>query len=117
MQDWPERWKFDGNDLAAGHDIVEFFKPFLLSLLEANLSIKALHRHRHHLWLLGSELIRSRYEDANLKRMHTPQAIRLLIDEDEGLLIWPRITETKQNAFDATCRKIYKYLNSDKEPV
>jgi len=34
-----------------------------------------------------------------------------LIEEDGGPLIWPAISESEQNAFDATCRKLYQYLN------
>ena len=113
LEDWPERWKFDDNDIAPGQAIVEFFKPFLQWLLETNLSNKTLHRHRDHLWLLGGELIRQRYDDPKLKKIPTHKAIGLLIEEEGGPLIWPRITETEQNAFDATCRKLYKYLNSD----
>ena len=72
LQAWPERWKFDEHDIAAGQDIVEFFRPFLLKLLEQNLSIKTLHRHRDHLWLLGGELIRKRYDAPELKKLSTP---------------------------------------------
>jgi hypothetical protein len=117
LEDWPERWKFDDNDIAPGQAIVECFKPFLLSLLAKNLAVKTLRRDRDHLWLLGGELIRSRYDNPKLKKMPTHKAIGLLIEEDGGPLIWPRITETEQNAFDATCRKLYKYLNSDQIPV
>jgi len=66
---------------------------------------------------VGGELIRSRYDDAKLKKMPVRQAIGMLIKEDGGPLIWPRITETAQNSFDATCRKLYEYLNSDGIPV
>ncbi|MGF7134555.1 hypothetical protein P3T40_006059, partial [Paraburkholderia sp. EB58] len=34
-----------------------------------------------------------------------------LIEEDGGPLIWPAISESAQNSFDATCRKLYQYLN------
>jgi hypothetical protein len=37
--------------------------------------------------------------------------VRQLIDEDGGPLIWPRASETEQNAIDATCRKFYRFLN------
>ena len=40
-----------------------------------------------------------------------------LIEEEGGPLIWPRITEAEQNSFDATCRKLYKYLNSTAKPA
>jgi hypothetical protein len=44
--------------------------------------------------------------------MPVGQAIAALIEEEGGPLIWPRITEAEQNSFDATCRKLYKFLNS-----
>lgn len=113
LEVWPECWKFDENDIAPGQAIAEFFTPFLLSLLGENLSPKTLRRDRDHLWLLGGELIRRRYDDPKLKKMPTHKAIGLLIEEDGGPLIWPRITETEQNDFDATCRKLFKYINSD----
>ncbi len=112
LEVWPECWKFDEYDIAPGQAIVEFITPFLLSLLAKNLSLKTLRRDRDHLWLLGSELIRRRYDDPKLKKMPMHKAISLLIEEDGGPLIWPRITETEQNAFDATCRKLFKYINS-----
>jgi len=41
----------------------------------------------------------------------TDQLVRRLIEEDGGPLIWPRLSETEQNAIDATCRKLYRFLN------
>ena len=69
LEVWPERWKFDEHDIAPGQAIVEFFKPFMLSLLAKNLSLKTLRRDRDHLWLLGGELIRRRYDDPKLKKI------------------------------------------------
>jgi len=37
--------------------------------------------------------------------------IRRLIEEDGGPRIRPRISETEQNAIDATCRKLYRFLS------
>ena len=33
IEDWPKRWSYEERDLAPGHRIVEFFKPFLLKVL------------------------------------------------------------------------------------
>ena len=112
LAQWPQRWQFDEQDIAAGQRIVEFLTPFLLHLLNERLAIKTLHRHRDHLWMLGGELIRRRYEDVKLKKMPVGKAIAELIEEEGGPLIWPRITEAEQNSFDATCRKLHKFLNS-----
>jgi len=117
LVDWPQRWKYDEQDIVPGQCIVEFLTPFLLHLLGENLSTKTLHRHRNYLWLLGGELIRRRYDDDKLMKMPVGNAIADLIDDDGGPLIWPRITESEQNSFDATCRKFYKYLNSTSKPA
>lgn len=112
LTQWPQGWQNDEQDIAAGQHIVEFLTPFLLHMLEERLAIKTLHRHRDHLWMLGGELIRRRYEDDKLKKMPVGKAIAELIEEEGGPLIWPRITEAEQNSFDATCRKLYKFINS-----
>lgn len=117
LAQWPQRWQFDEHDIAAGQRIVEFLTPFLLHLLGEALATKTLHRHRDHLWMLGGELIRRRHEDDKLKKMPVAKAIAELIEEEGGPLIWPRITEAEQNSFDATCRKLYKYLNSTAKPA
>ena len=112
LETWPQRWQFDEHDIAVGQSIVEFFKPFLLHLLGQNHASKTLRRHRDHLWLLGGEWIRKRYENAELKKKPAHKAIDMLIEQDGGPLLWPRITEAEQNSFDATCRKFYKFLSS-----
>jgi len=58
-----------------------------------------------------------RYDDGKLKKMPVGQAIAELIEEEGGPLIWPQITEAEQNSFDATCRKLYNYLNSTTKPA
>ncbi|TAJ77831.1 MAG: hypothetical protein EPO42_09215 [Gallionellaceae bacterium] len=56
--DCPKTWSYEESDLAPGHLIVEFFKPFLLHLLAKKLAASTLRRHRDHMWMLGGEVIR-----------------------------------------------------------
>ena len=112
LEQWPKLWSGGDADIPVGQTIVAFFKPFLLHMLDEPLATKTLHRHRDHLWLLGGELIRRRYDDAKLKKMSVDKAIAEMTEEDGGPLIWPRLTEAEQNSFDATCRKLYKFLNA-----
>ena len=49
LDEWPQRWRWDECDLPAGQAIVEFFKPFLLHMLDEDLATKTLRRHRDHL--------------------------------------------------------------------
>jgi len=117
LEQWPRTWCGDDSDLPPGQAIVEFLKPFLLHLLDEGLATKTLHRHRDHLWLLGGELIRRRYDDPKLKKMSVAKAIDELIEDEGGPLIYPQITEAEQKSFDATCRKLYKFLNSNPKPA
>ena len=116
--EWPKRWSYEESDLAVGHLIVELFKPFLLHLLSKKLAASTLRRHRDHLWMLGGEVIRRRQEDPYLCRQPVEKVTFALLEEDGGPLIWPRITEREQDAFDASCRKFYRFLTAapDKNP-
>jgi hypothetical protein len=111
LDDWPMRWRYEAADLAPGTAIVATFKPFLLDLLRRKASKTTFNRDRRNLWQVGGEIIRRRQGDPDLKRLPIDQLIRQLVEEDGGPLIWPRISETEQNAIDATCRKLYRFLN------
>lgn len=111
LDEWPMRWQCEAADLAPGAAIVATFKPFLLDLLHRKASKTTFNRDRGNLWQVGGEIIRRRYDNPDLKRLPIDQLIRQLVEEDGGPLIWPRISETEQNAIDATCRKLYRFLN------
>ena len=64
--------------------------------------------------MLGGEIIRRRQDDPDLAKQPAPELLFNLVEEDGGPLIWPSITESTQNAFDATCRKLYRFLNQQK---
>jgi hypothetical protein len=89
---------------------IEILKPFLLELLRRPLADTTRARHRDHLWMLGGEMIRRRREDPDLATQPVKRLLFNLIEEEGGSLIWPRITETAQKSFDATCRKLYRFL-------
>lgn len=112
IEDWPKSWSYEESDLAPGHRIVEFFKPFLLYLLTKKLAASTLRRHRDHLWMLGGEVIRRRQEDTHLCRQPVEKVTFALLEEEGGPLIWPRITEQEQDSFDASCRKLYRFLTT-----
>jgi len=111
LQNWPASWRVDDEDISAGREIVAILTPFLEHLLTLRYPRKTLLRHRDHIWMLGGEMIRRRHEDPDLLTIPVTTLLDKLIEEDGGPLIWPAISESAQNAFDATCRKLYQYLN------
>lgn len=110
IDSWPTSWAGEEIDIAPGREIVEFLKPFLLYLLTTKLAPKTLQRHRDHMWMLGGEVIRSLNDDPSLRRKPVEKVTFDLLEEEGGPLIWPKITEQQQNAFDASCRKLYRFL-------
>jgi hypothetical protein len=114
LANWPQAWKHEESDVPIGQSLVEQFKPFLLNLLRQSLSDKTRARHRDHLWMLGGEIIRRRHDDASLARQSVKALLFNLIEEEGGPLIWPRISEPEQKSFDATCRKLYRFLQPGK---
>ena len=95
---------------APGRGIVECFKPFLRHLLSLDLSRKTLHAHRDNLWLLGGELIRDLHETPRLRKQPIAELVLAAFDEEGGPLIDHGASEDQQRAFDATCRKLYRFL-------
>ena len=114
LVNWPELWKIEHNDIAIGQRIVDSIRPFLIDLLRHGLADKTLARHRDHLQMLGGEIIRRRHDHPDLAKQPIRELLLKLVDDDGGPLIWPRITESAQNAFDATCRKLYRFLSQQK---
>jgi hypothetical protein len=112
LEQWPQRWCTEPADLPVGEAILEVLTPFLRHLIAQGLAPRTLKRHRDHLWLLGGEIIRRRYDDSELQQHPLTYAFAELIDDETGPLIWPRISEAEQNAFDATCRKLHRFLSS-----
>jgi len=111
---WPELWKIEDNDLAIGQRIVDCIQPFLIDPQQQALAGKTLARHRDHLQMLGGEVIRRYHDEPDLAKQLVSDLLLHFIDDDGGPLIWPRISESAQHAFDATCRKLYRFLNQQK---
>lgn len=113
LASWPQRWRYEHSDIAAGERIVQCFTPFLIYLLEQGRATKTFQRHRDHLWMLGGEIIRRLHEEPALKRKSVKTLLLQLIDDECGPRIWPRISEQQQVSFDATCRKLYQFLTAN----
>jgi hypothetical protein len=114
LADWPNAWQGEPADVIIGQHVLTYLKPFLLDLLQQGLAAKTLRIHRDNLWRLGGEIIRRRHDDPDLAKRSVEDLLSELLEEDGGPLLWPRITESDQNSFDATCRKLYRFLNQMK---
>ena len=109
---WPERWQVIDSDVEIGRQLTRAFEPFLLDLFGQGLADKTLARHRDYIEMLGGEVIRRRHDEPSLAKQSAGDLLLTLIEEDGGPLLWPRVSETTQRELDATCRKLYRFLQT-----
>ena len=105
---------YEARDVAPGEQMVECFKPFLRHLLSSNLSGKTLRKHRDNLWLLGGEIISKLHESPRLRKRPMAQVVFAALNEEGGPLISHSPSEEQQRSFDATCRKLHRFLKDDR---
>ena len=117
LGEWPASWEIDAGDLVIGASIVDLLKPFLMDLLAQGLARKTFVRHRDNIWLLGGEMIRRRYEEADRATLTVEALLAELVAEDGGPFIGSSISASEQDAFDATCRKLFRFMNRDSGSV
>jgi hypothetical protein len=110
LDQWPRSWAYEARDVPSGLRIVQCFQPFLCHLLSSRLSRKTLRQHRDNLWALGGEVISRLQMDSGLRRQPTRQVILDLVSDDGGPLLSHGQSEAAQRSFDATCRKLYRFL-------
>jgi len=110
LDQWPRSWAYEAGDIPPGLQIVECFKPFLRELLSRQLSRQTLRQHRDNIWALGGEVISQLQMDRALRRRPIEQVVLDLIGDDGGPLLSHGQSEAEQRSFDATCRKLFRFL-------
>ncbi len=111
LNDWPRSWMGGEEDLPPGENLVVCFRPFLEYLVTcADLSPKTIQKHVDNLWALGGEIIRDLNKNPPLRRKNIKQILLDVIDGDGGPLIYGVTSEQQQRSFDATCRKLLRFL-------
>lgn len=110
LDQWPRSWAYEARDIPYGLRMVECFKPFLREMLALPLSRTTLRRHRDNIWVLGGEVIRRVQMDSGLRSRPVEQVVLDLIGDDGGPLLSHGESETEQRSFDATCRKLSRFL-------
>jgi hypothetical protein len=96
-------------DLPSGEKLVAYLQPFIRHLASAGLSRKTIRRHIDNLWLLGGEVIRDLNQTPSLRKIDVERYLRDRVQEDGGPLLYSG-SEQEQRSFDATCRRLHRFL-------
>jgi len=99
-------------DVEYGKDLLAVFRSFVEHLIGTGLKKKTIRYHMHNLWLLGGEIIRdvSLYEEYSIPAL---DKLKDSVDLDGGPLCRHLTTEAEMKSFDATCRKLHKFLEQN----
>jgi hypothetical protein len=97
-------------DLPPGEQLVRCFRPFLEYLAASDLAPKTIQKHVDNLWVLGGEIIRDLNETPSLRKASVHWLLSEAVSEDGGPLIHHGDSEEQQRSFDATCRKLHRFL-------
>jgi len=100
-------------DLPPGQELVACFRPFIAALAVSGLAPKTIRQHVDNLWRLGGRIITDLNETPKLRKLPVRQVLWRAIDDDEGgPLLRGGADEQEQRSFDATCRKLRRFLSS-----
>ena len=109
LDQWPSSWAYEKRDIPCGLRIVECFTPFLREML-ARLSVarKTLRQHHDNIWVLGGQVIRrsGQWSPHTASRAGRPRPHR----RRRRAATFHGPSETEQRSFDATCRKLFRFL-------
>jgi hypothetical protein len=108
LSEWPRSWMGLEKDLPPGGQLVVLFRPFLEHLAASNLSAKTIQTHVDNLWVLGGECIRDLNDNPPLRKKPVEQTLANIIEHGGPLLCHGG--EDQQRSFDATCRKLRRFL-------
>ena len=110
LDNWPRSWMGLEKDLPPGEELVVCFRPFIEHLASSSHSSKTIRRHVDNLWILGGEIIRDLNYTPSLRKVAAQRLLREAVHADGGPLIHNG-SEEEQHSFDATCRKLHRFLS------
>ena len=115
LEQWPLRWHGLDQDIPPGQQIVDCFRPFLAHLALSYARSTA-RRHADNLWILGGEIIRHLHDSPRLRKRPMPDLVFATV-AGGGPLPYHRESEQQLRSFEATCRKLRRFLESQRAPT
>lgn len=114
--EWPERWHMASKDIPYGKGLLDVMRPFIVYLISCGLKEKTIRHHMDNLWLLGGEIIHAVNDSDDYA---TPPAENLWRNVDDGGgPSCPHLgSEIDEKSYNATCRKLHKFLESSQTDV
>lgn len=111
MERWPKAWMGFPEDISVGKKIIETMHPFVQAMVDDGLAPTTIKRHMDNLWLLGGEIIQRVHDDEDERKLSGRELILGCVDDEGGPYCRYLPTEQEAKPFDATCKKLYRFLH------
>jgi hypothetical protein len=111
LNNWPDSWAGDENDLIVGRQILELFTQYLLDLIEKGRAKSTIKKHADYLWALGGEIIRDTNEHGVHSVLSSTDLLLRYIHAGGGPYWRHAVSEDDLRQYDSVCRSLYKFLN------
>jgi hypothetical protein len=85
-------------------------RPFLEHLAVSNLTPKTIPKHVDNIWVLGGEFITELNYTPSLRKASVEKVLADMI-KDGGRILRHGDFEEQQRSFEATCRKLWKFVS------
>lgn len=113
LEEWPESWSGNENDIPIGSLLLLEFKHYLSNLIEKGRSARTVKNHANYIWALGGEIIREiNMNEINLDAL-LGKDILLEFINNEGGLYWRHAYDQKDHdRYDSVCRNLYRFIKN-----
>lgn len=115
MAPWPQSWAGAPRDIQFGEGIADAMRPFIEHLCTQHFAPKTIRRHVDACWVIGGEVIRRLYDEPGLRK-RKPDAVLLETIADGEAPLVRGAAEDQQNRFDATARRLLRFLTDHPHP-
>ena len=113
LDEWPDSWTMQEKDKELGEELVKIFRELLLALHLQGLAQRTIDRHCSNLWILGGEAVREWNTPTLSRDASALQLLQDIVSEEGGPLLRGQLVEGESQAFDATCRRLFRYLQDN----
>jgi len=113
MEEWPENWAGEEIDVKIGHAIIEQFKPFIVYLIDKELSKKTIKTYLSYLAALGGELIRQVNDNSKERKLSARELILEHVNTAGGPYWRHAYNEQDYLKYHSVCKKLFKFMTGN----
>jgi len=110
IDEWPKSWAGDHKDIIVGNLLLSEFKRYLLHIIAMGRAKATIKKHADYLWALGGEIIRDTNEYGMDESLSSKNLVLKYINDSGGPYWRHADSESDLRQYDATCRRLYKFL-------